>query len=99
MDTPKERFRGGRAEQPSDARISAQIAFMGDQLGKTRAMVSELEECIDPILIPNMPDGLDPVDSPERKLASELSNAIDDLNASLLSLQSKIGRITERVQL
>lgn len=87
------------AEQ-SDARIGAQLAFMGDQIQKTSALLTELELRIEQVLIPENVEPKDGnVPSPPRKPASELSNTIDDLNEQIGKVQTKIQRLYRRVQL
>lgn len=84
---------------PSDARIGPQLAFMGDQLQKLSALISEHEMRIDQILMPDQERPMNAVPSPPRKPASELSNTIDDLNEQIGRLQNRIQGLTGRVQL
>lgn len=91
-----------REVEQSDARIIHQLAFMGDQLSKTRALLEELTEALTPVLIPNEEMAVEEgyaMDSVPRKLASELSNVIDDHNSQLSLIQSRINNITRRLQL
>lgn len=84
--------------QPSDARILNQLEFMSDQMGKTRALLGELEERLAPVLLPYF-ETANEVASPPRKMASDVSNLIDDRNGDLSDLQRRIVQITGRVQL
>lgn len=90
----------GEPEQ-SDARISAQLGHMHDQLEKTQALVSELEMRIDLILMPEESSANHKVETGAvpRLPASELSKNIDDLNSNIGYIQQRILRITKRVQL
>lgn len=88
-----------RSDEPSDARIISQLAFMNEQLMITQKMFSELQNRIEPVLIPDMDDQKAEVSSPPRKLASELSNVIDDLNGQITRLQYRIETTARRVQL
>lgn len=85
----------------SDARIGSQLAYMNDQLSKTQALLTELEQRILQILIPDgvEKENLIAMDNVPRKMASELSNTIDDLNSQIGRLQRRIMVMTERVQL
>lgn len=85
-------------DSPSDARIMNQLEYMSDQLAKTQALVRELEDRIESVLLPGYPTGAE-VNSPPRKEASALSNIIDERNGDISQLQRRIQQITDRVQL
>lgn len=81
----------------SDARITAQLSHMGEQLEKAHAMLSELESVLEPILLParEYNDG-HPVDGAP---TSDLSRLIDTYNYSLSELQRRLMQTRKRVQL
>lgn len=85
---------------PSDARISAQLSYMQDQISKTSSIFNDLISRLDSILIPQMDSTVSPgINDVPRKMASELSNTVDDLNSQINRLQRRIGETLERVQL
>lgn len=90
----------GRYEsEPSDARIQAQLGFMQEQFSITQKMFSQLTSQLEPILIPDMEDKDGPENAVPRQAASEISNTLDDMNAQVSRLQSRINRVAERLQL
>lgn len=88
-----------REEEMSDARITSQLAFTVEQLSKTRVLLSELEDRISPVLMPDHSEPANATDMPDRKPASDLSNTIDDLNRFIGTIQEGIINISQRVQL
>lgn len=88
-----------REEEMSDARITSQLAFTEEQLSKTRALISELEDRISPVLMPDYPEPTNATEMPDRKTASDLSNMIDDLNGFVGTIQDRLINISQRVQL
>lgn len=87
-----------RTLEPSDARISSQLSFMQEQVSITHKMFEELTSRLEPVLIPDMDEG-NVIPGPPRKMASELSNTVDDLNGQLRRLQGRIDNVLRRVQL
>lgn len=95
-------YRDEPDEELSDARIGSQLAFMGEQINQANAMLSELQQTIDPVLLPSLPGPTamdDNIKSPGPKPTSEISGRIDDLNSELSRLQQRILHLTKRVQL
>lgn len=88
-----------RAEERSDARITAQLGYMTEQLSITQKMFSELTNRLEPVLMPEMDDVNAIPNDPPRKMASELSNVIDDLNGQISRLQGRIMKVMDRIQL
>lgn len=88
-----------RDNEPSDARISSQLDYMTEQVSIAHKMLSKLTNDLEPILIPEI-DGPEtrPGDVP-RKLASDMSNRIDDLNSQISRLQSRMETVMQRIQL
>lgn len=87
-----------KGQEMSDARISAQLHFMSEQLEKTHAMISELQVALEPILLPEINRGT-AVDGPDSLPSSEISRLIDLYNGSLADIQQRIMGLKKRVQL
>lgn len=83
----------------SDARITSQLTHLGDQLHKTHSALTELQDRIDMILLPELSDANEVAGMPPRKPSGVLSNQIDELNSVLGDLQQRIIRTAKRVQL
>lgn len=88
-----------RENEASDARIQAQLGYMTERLMIIQKTFSELQNRLDPILIPDIEDDRAEVASPPRKMASEMSNTIDDLNDQISRLQNRMERVLQRIQL
>ncbi len=88
-------------QEPSDARIMAQLDFMNEQLAKTHALSQELEERLEPILIPDFGEGNQDkiAHISDRPASSVVSNALDDMNSRVSLLQTRIIQLASRVQL
>lgn len=86
-------------EGGTDTRILPQLDFMGDQVAKIHAMVSDLTSRLRPILM--LED--DTTMGAEAKMpeirASEVSTKVDDLNAQLIEIQNRLTEVHRRVQL
>ena len=97
--------RASREETESDfsnSRIASQVAYMNDQIQKAAALFSELENRLDLVLVPEQADpmnSVNPSGAVPKKIASELSYTIDELNNQLGRLQSRIANVIQRVQL
>lgn len=88
-----------RSDEPSDARISAQLDFMTEQLSICQKMFSMLTSQIEAILLPEIDGPENAIGDVPRKMASELSNRLDDLNGQISRLQNRIEKVSRRVQL
>lgn len=84
--------------EPSEARITDQLNYMGDRIQKLAYLISELEGSLEPILIPRAEETSNDIPVP-KEAASELSDRIGDLNGQLRQISRRVVDITGRVQL
>lgn len=89
----------GRESEVSDARITAQLSYLREQLNHLRDYVSKLTEKLEPVLLPSYPETSDMMKSPAPSLASPLSEEIDSLNRIIAETISQINTVANRVQL
>ena len=84
--------------EPISTRILSQLTFMEDQIAKLHDMLKNLEQIIEPILLP---EDTENVPSPYKvpQSTSIISASIDSLNHNLSKSIRRIQHMAERVQL
>jgi hypothetical protein len=101
MESLTTTYRDAPDSELSDARISSQLSFLGEQISKINAVFTELQMAIDPILLPELPSSsnIAEVKMPASKPTSEISSRLDELASEVGRFQQRILHVTKRVQL